>query len=188
MTLLDGLVLGILFALVVLGAIRGVVKDIVLLIGIIAGAYLAWHYGPQVRQWLGPMIHSRGWVWFLGYALTFFCVVTLSALVGTLVSRLIHNTPLGWFDRLLGAGFGLLKGAILVWGVVSVSLLVRPEAAAMVEISPVTRGIVRAGNGIIGTYRHPTEPKGRPAKPARPAGRRGEYVQAPEHHTGPGGT
>jgi membrane protein required for colicin V production len=187
MTLLDVLVLGILFALVVLGAIRGVVKDIVLLIGIIAGAYFAWHYGPQVRQWLQPMIHSRGWVWFLGYALTFLSVVTLSALVGTLVSRLIHNTPLGWFDRLLGAGLGLVKGAILIWGLVSVALLVRPEAAATIEISPVTRGIVRAGNGIIGTYRPRAEPKGRPTKPAKPR-RRGEYVLAPEHHTDPSGT
>jgi membrane protein required for colicin V production len=39
------------------------------------------------------------------------------ALLARLVRLLLHATPLSWPDRMLGAGFGALRGAVLLLAV-----------------------------------------------------------------------
>jgi len=182
-TLLDGVTLGLLGAFVVLGAIRGLVRDLASLVGLVAGAYLSWRHGPQVSAWLQPMIRDNRWALFLGYALTFFGVVLAATLVGVFLSRLLHETPLGWLDRLLGAALGMAKAVILVWALVTITLLVRPDGRERVNASPLTDAIVGAGSRIIGTYRGLPKTRDVPGKPTQPR-HRGDYVTRPEDDAG----
>ncbi len=152
MTIVDAVTLALLISFVLLGAARGLVRDIFVLIGIVAGGYLAWCYGTEVANWVQTVVSHRAWAVFLGYLLTFLAVVASAAAVGGLVSRLIHKTPLGWFDRLLGAGLGLGKGLLLVWVIVTGCMLYRTEARASVEDSLLTREIARQGTRLLAPY------------------------------------
>jgi membrane protein required for colicin V production len=179
MTSADSVALALVAALVLLGALRGLVRDIAVLAGIIAGAWLAWSYGAAVGHWLAFMAVPGPWAGFLGYAVTFLSVVILAALVGGLVSRLMHKTPLGWLDRLLGAGLGLGKGLLLVWAIVSACLLVSPEGAAVVRSSPVVARIVSTGDGLLRPGDRKPAPGRNKARPGPVNRRRESLVRQP---------
>lgn len=185
MLLLDGVVLALLLAFVVLGAVRGLVRDVVALVGIVAGFWLAWRYGPAVRGWLEPLVRDGRWRWFLGYAVTFFGVVIAAGIVGALLGRFLHQTPLGWLDRLLGAALGMARGLVVTWAVMAITLMVRPDGRERVDSSRLARAIMEAGERITGTYRSgPAEQK--PPRPSRPTAR-GDYVFRLEDGQSPAG-
>ncbi|MBM3322815.1 CvpA family protein [candidate division WOR-3 bacterium] len=185
MTVVDALTLALLVSFVLLGAARGLVRDIFVLIGIVAGGYVAWRYGTEVANWVQAVISHRAWAMFLGYLLTFLAVATTAAAVGGLVSRLIHKTPLGWFDRLLGAGLGLGKGLLLVWVIVTGCTLYRAEARVSVNSSVLTSEIARQGTRLLGPYLRLDEPE-RKENRGRPVDRpKGPLVRR-ERPAGPG--
>ncbi|HEY8708868.1 MAG TPA: CvpA family protein, partial [Burkholderiaceae bacterium] len=86
--------------------------------------------------WLAPLaqpyIHIGVPGSALNYGVTFACVflvaLVLWSLGARLVRALIRATPLSLIDRLLGAGFGLLRG-----------LLVLLVVAAVVAVSPLAK-------------------------------------------------
>jgi len=110
---------------VLIGLARGFVFELLSL----AGWFAAWFVG----LWLTPMfagdipLGDPGSS--LNYGLTFACVFLVALVVWSLVARLvralIRATPLSAFDRLLGAGFGFVRGLVV--------LLV---AATVVGVSP----------------------------------------------------
>ncbi len=159
MTIVDAITLALLVCFVLLGAARGLVKDLFVLIGIVAGGYLAWRYGGQAGHWVLVVISHPAWARFLGYVLTFLVVVVVAGAIGGLTSRLLHHTPLGWFDRLLGAGLGLAKGLMLVWLIVTGCTLFRAEARVSVGSSILTNEIARQGTRLLGPFLRLEQPE-----------------------------
>lgn len=110
---------------IIIGLARGFVFELLSL----AGWFAAYFAG----LWLTPMfvddIHIGAPGSTLNYGVTFACVFFAALVVWSLVARLlralIRATPLSAFDRLLGAGFGCVRG-----------LLVLLVLATVVGISP----------------------------------------------------
>ena len=48
-----------------------------------------------------------------GFLVVFFVCTLLGALIGKLLSKLFKWTGLSWLDRLMGAGFGLVRGGLM---------------------------------------------------------------------------
>lgn len=96
------------------GLMRGVVFELLSLAGWVA-AYVAALYGAPLAQ---PWLHVGEAGSTLNYAVAFACVflVTLVAwsLGARLIRALIRATPLSGIDRLLGAGFGLVRGVVVL--------------------------------------------------------------------------
>jgi membrane protein required for colicin V production len=117
---LDWTLLAVLLASVVVGLMRGLVFECLSL----AGWVMAWF----AAQWLAPQLAPRlpfgtpGSALNLAAALTLGFVAALVAwgLLATLIRMLIQASPLSLPDRLLGAGFGLLRGGVLLLAVASV--------------------------------------------------------------------
>lgn len=92
---------------------KGFSREIIGLISAFA-AFLCgiWFYGTAAAL-VEPYVSSRGVANFCGFALIFIGVLIVGAIAGHILSRILKLAGLSWFDRLLGAGFGALRGLLL---------------------------------------------------------------------------
>jgi membrane protein required for colicin V production len=110
----DWLLIAIVLVSVVVGVMRGLVFEVLSVLGWFAAYFAA--------QWLAPAIEPRLPLGEPGsavrYGLAFAAGFVASLLIWALVIRLIrivlHATPLAPLDRVLGAGFGLVRGGVLL--------------------------------------------------------------------------
>jgi len=125
MTVLDWLFLALLLGSLALGAWRGFVSEVLSVLNWLLAFVLAQWLGQDVGQHL-PLGEMSD---LLRFAAGFVLVFVLAALCGGLVvwmlGRLIAASGLKQVDRVLGAGFGVLRGVILLLA-----------AAVVVEMTP----------------------------------------------------
>lgn len=116
----DGALLAVLMVSAVVGLVRGFVYELLSLAGWLVAWFGAQWAAPQLAPHLP--VGAAGSALNLGvaFALAFVAVMLVWALLARLVRLLIHATPLSWPDRLLGAVFGLLRGAVLLLAVATV--------------------------------------------------------------------
>jgi membrane protein required for colicin V production len=105
---------------------NGFSREVVGLIATIAGLFLGiWFYGPA-GSFLLPYVSTRAVANFCGFILVFVGVMILGAMVGYSIGKLIKVAGLSWFDRLLGAGFGAVKGLLLSIALITALLAFAP--------------------------------------------------------------
>ena len=120
---LDWTLLAVLAVSVVVGLMRGFAFECLAL----AGWVVAWF----AAQWGAPMlaphlpVGATGSALRLGvsFAVAFAAALIVWSLLARLVRMLIHATPLSAADRLLGGGFGALRGLVLLLAVATVVAL-----------------------------------------------------------------
>ena len=109
MTWFDYGVLTVLGLSLLLGALRGLMREMVSLAGWIAAFVLATAFSGivavQMPQSLGPLLSG-----LLSFLLIFVGVLLVSGMVGLVLSLLVRAVGLGFLDRLLGAAFGVVRG------------------------------------------------------------------------------
>ena len=110
----DWTLLAVLLASVVVGLVRGFIFELMSL----AGWLVAWFAAQWAAPHLAPVLPlgEPGSALNLGaaFALCFLGALVVWGLLARLVRLLLHATPLSLMDRGLGAGFGLLRGAVLL--------------------------------------------------------------------------
>jgi membrane protein required for colicin V production len=116
----DWTLLGVLALSMVIGLVRGFVFECMSLAGWLVAWFAAQWAAPwvaahvQVAAAASPVNHG------LGFALAFVAALLAWAVLARLIRMLIHATPLSLPDRLLGAGFGVLRGGVLLLAVATV--------------------------------------------------------------------
>jgi membrane protein required for colicin V production len=114
MQALDWIFSAVLVFSMVVGAWRGLVFEVLSLIGWIAAFFFAQWFAMDAGQLL-PMSGTTDAIRYAaGFILVFVAVVFLSALVAFLVKKLVAAVGLSPADRLLGAAFGLVRGALML--------------------------------------------------------------------------
>lgn len=93
------------------GALRGFVFEVLSLGAWVVAYFSAPFLAPWVRDWLPQSV--GGWQEVASLVGAFVLVLVLVSLAARLLRSLIHATPLKGVDRLLGSGFGLLRGLLL---------------------------------------------------------------------------
>jgi membrane protein required for colicin V production len=119
----DLMFLGIVVLSVIVGLVRGVVFEVLSLLGWLA-AYVA-------AQWLAPMLAPCLPVGATGSALnhaaafacTFIAALIVWSLMARLLRMLIHATPLSLVDRVLGATFGVARALVVMLAITTVVML-----------------------------------------------------------------
>ena len=100
---------------------NGFFREFFAFAGVVAGYLIAaWEY-PLVAKWLSRFMNSPWPADIAGFLAIVLIVILLAGIIGGIFSRLLKGVGLRWIDRLLGAGFGVLRG--LVVGVVLVMAL-----------------------------------------------------------------
>jgi membrane protein required for colicin V production len=83
------------------------------LAGVVAGYLLAaWEY-PRVAAWYMPHVNSQWAAEIAGFFTIFVVVVLLAGVAGRIARWAVHGVGLRWFDRLLGAVFGFVRGTAI---------------------------------------------------------------------------
>lgn len=95
-----------------IGLWRGFVVEVLSLTVWVAAFWLSMGFGEDVATRLTG-VESLSARLLLGYAGVFIVVLIAGGLVTWLIGKLIANTGLSSTDRVLGLGFGLLRGAVL---------------------------------------------------------------------------
>jgi len=105
---------------VLIGLARGFVFELLSL----AGWFAAWFAGFWLTPTFVGYVHIGEPGSSLNYGATFACVFLVALVVWSLGARLvralIRATPLSAFDRLLGAGFGFVRGLVVLLVVATV--------------------------------------------------------------------
>ncbi len=84
-----------------------------------------WFYGIAAAH-IADYVSSPGVANLLGFLLVFALFAVAGAIVGRILASLFKWVGLSWFDRLLGAAFGFLRGAVMSVALVTVILAFAP--------------------------------------------------------------
>ncbi|HEU5334345.1 MAG TPA: CvpA family protein [Terriglobales bacterium] len=122
-----------------LAAKEGFFYEIFSLVGVVVGYLLAaWQYG-RIAGWFSPYTRAQ-WVAEIGaFLLIFVAVVGVAGIVGRITRWAMKEVGLRWFDRLLGAAFGLLRGVLVV-------------AVLVLALASFTPGTRMLSGSILGPY------------------------------------
>ena len=140
----DWVLLVLLAVSVLVGLWRGFIFECLSLAGWVAAWFAAQWASPHLAPHLP--VGEPGSALNLAAALTICFVIALVvwSLVARLVRLLVHATPLSIVDRLLGAGFGALRAAVLGLVVVSVVALTPAAQSPAWRASLGVRGLTQA--------------------------------------------
>lgn len=150
MNWLDMTLLVIIAFTVVLGLIKGLAKQVIGLVAVVAGLVLAALYCREAAGIFGAVMDNELLARFLGFLLIFFLVLTAGSILGYLVTKAMAG-PLALANRLFGGAFGLVKG-VLIAGVLVFALVTFKVAEPALEtsvVAPACLGIARAAVNLI---------------------------------------
>jgi len=113
-TIFDYLVLFVLIASVVISTLRGLVKEILSLVGWIVAFVVANAYGAQLAPLLPEVIPGATARLIVAFIALFLGVRILMGLLSLAIGALVEATGLSLADRGLGGLFGLARGIVIV--------------------------------------------------------------------------
>ena len=114
MTYIDWILLGILVLSFAIGALRGLVFEVLSVFVWIAAFVLAQWFAPEVAAKLPMAGTAQSLRYAAGFVLVFVGTAFVAGLFVQLIKKMVAAVGLRPVDRTLGAIFGLLRGAILL--------------------------------------------------------------------------
>ena len=114
MTIFDYLVLFVLVSSVIISTLRGLVKEILSLLGWVVAFVVANAYGAQLAPMLPELLPGESARLIMAFVLLFLGVRILMGLLSLAIGALITATGLSLADRGLGGLFGLARGIVIV--------------------------------------------------------------------------
>lgn len=143
---LDWLIAGIVVLSVLLAAAQGFFFELFSLAGVVVGYLVAvWGYG-RVSPWYAPMVKSAWMADIAGFLTIFIVIVLLAGIIARLARWFFKEAGLRWFDRLLGAAFGLVRGVLFVavFLLALTSFAPNSQALARSSVAPYVLVVARA--------------------------------------------
>jgi len=113
-TTVDWVLLAVLAFSMLLGAWRGLVYEVLSVLGWAVSFYAAQYFAPMVAGWLPLQSTSETVRYAAAFVLVFVVGVFTAGLLAFLLKKLIEAIGLRPVDRTMGAAFGLVRGVILL--------------------------------------------------------------------------
>ena len=127
MSLLDLIVAVLVAASVVGGFVAGFARGGIGFLAAISGVLCGfWFYGipaAEVHKHLRSLTASN----LIGFFAVYLGTVLVGALLGKLLAKLFKWSGLSWLDRVMGAMFGLVRGALIAVALIAVLLAFTPK-------------------------------------------------------------
>lgn len=114
MPIIDIIIAIALAASIVVGLLRGFVKEAISIATLVIAIWSALYFGPAIGNVSERWVSSEGLQMWFGRMLVFTVILLLGGLLGWGVSKLVRLSVLRGVDRLLGSLFGVLRGILLV--------------------------------------------------------------------------
>lgn len=109
---------------------KGLTREVIGLLSVVVGIFAGTWLYSTAGAYIEPHVSSRSTANFCGFVVVFVGVMLLGSLIGFILSKLLKVTGLSFFDRLLGAAFGILRGVLMAAALVMALLAFAPGAKA----------------------------------------------------------
>jgi membrane protein required for colicin V production len=110
----DYVIMGVIGLSVITGLFRGFVKELIALVVWGLAIWLAYSYSQNVDQYLQPYIHDKHIRLAASFIGVLLATLIAGAIVNAILSFILSRSGLSGTDRLLGMGFGLVRGVFIV--------------------------------------------------------------------------
>jgi len=114
MTSFDYLVLAIIGLSIFFSIMRGLVREVLALIGWIAAFFVAKTYALELSPLLPKAIPTETLQYLAAFIILFLATLLVSSLLAIALSQIFEKVGLSFIDRGLGAIFGTLRGLMIV--------------------------------------------------------------------------
>lgn len=104
-----------LFSSVIIGFLRGIVRESIAIAGLFLAIWAAMRFGGTAGAWFDASVGSTEVQLWSGRALVFIVILAIGALAGWGISKIVRMAGLSGIDRAFGAFFGIIR-AILILG------------------------------------------------------------------------
>jgi membrane protein required for colicin V production len=144
---LDWIFAAIVAASVIAAFMKGFVRELISLASLVIGLVVAALAYPRAALWFEDLTKSHEIALGLGFLVLFLGILLLGSLVSLLARKLIKSAGIQWFDRFLGAVFGLVRGVLVdcILLLVLLAFAIKPGVVQQSSLAP----YVTAGANII---------------------------------------
>jgi membrane protein required for colicin V production len=125
MNLTDYLVIAAVVTSAIVGAARGFLREAVALAAWVIALFLAWHFSDLIAPHLGGLMSDSDVRPWAARVIIVLLVLLLGAGVGAALRHFVRLSIFSGMDRLLGFGFGVLRGFVLLGVFVILGQLLR---------------------------------------------------------------
>ena len=133
MNLFDILIVIIFGFCLIRGFFRGFIKEVSSIIGVFGGFYAAYTYYMEFAKLLSGWISDKSYLYIVSFLIIFCGVFLIISILGVVIKYILNIGFLGWLDRICGAGFGIIKAALIV------SVLLIPLTAFLPKEAPIVK-------------------------------------------------
>ena len=99
---------------VITGLFRGFVKELIAFGVWVFAFWFAYNYGSLLTPWLTQYIHDKTILTIVEFIIILFVSLILGGLINAIIGFLMRRSGLSGTDRLLGMGFGFVRGVFIV--------------------------------------------------------------------------
>lgn len=125
LTYIDYIIIAILAFSAIISVMRGFVREIMAILTWAVALWVAWKFYDVMAVFLTSYIQKESLRLPVSFLILFVITMILGGLVNFLCGQLVDHTGLSGTDRILGLGFGLLRG-VLVIGIMLLALQFTP--------------------------------------------------------------
>lgn len=129
------LIIAILAFCVIRGVFRGLVNELSSIVGVLAGFYAAYTYYGHISKLLLRWMADPAYANIISFLIIFCLVFLIVGITGVVIKYALNIAFMGWFDRVCGACFGLIKGILIVSVLFLIFTAFLPKGAPMVKNS-----------------------------------------------------
>ncbi|MBC7621534.1 MAG: CvpA family protein [Candidatus Saccharibacteria bacterium] len=114
MAVADWVFLGVLVFSLLVGALRGLMFEVISLLSWLAAFVLAQWFAPAVAHWLPISSTNEALRYGMGFLMVFVGTIFAGSLIAFVVKKLVAAVGLSPADRMLGAAFGVARGVVVL--------------------------------------------------------------------------
>jgi membrane protein required for colicin V production len=115
MNILDIIILILLVIFTIQGFRKGLVAELSSLVALVLGVYIAFYFSDVTADFLREFFGiDNKYLKLIAFVLTLVLVIVAVAAIGKVIEKIISALMLGFFNRLTGAVFGVIKGMLVL--------------------------------------------------------------------------
>ena len=149
MNLLDYIIIVVMTLLIVRGILRGFIREIFSLAGIVLGIWFAIVFQPQTTDFLRSYLPDGKYLPPLSIAVLFTAIFISSNIIGGAVKFLFRKASLGWLDRALGACLAVVKGIVIGYVAIIILTFFLPEKTPLIADSRLAPWVIKSYQSMV---------------------------------------